>query len=136
MGKLGQTWLSKNMSRSPLKLLCFFYKNLFCYLYKAKSNKINKKKKILCCNFRPFQNRNVQIWDHLFPILITKGSNSIKSLEVGEKKPKQSKPILFPLQGKQIKKKKICGDLYHFHPKMFKSQTASFHVFSPCILNL
>ena len=37
----------------------------------------------MCGNFRPFENKNVQIWDHFFPILIPKYSKSLKSLEIG-----------------------------------------------------
>ena len=59
---------------------------MFC---KAKSA---KKTFFLRGNLRPFPNKNVQMWDHFFPLLFAKDSESLKILdirlrEVGAKRP-------------------------------------------------
>ena len=51
-----------------------------------------KKTIFLCVNFRPLLNKNVQMWNHFFPLLTPKDSESLKTLdirlrEVGEKRP-------------------------------------------------
>ena len=47
---------------------------MFC---KAKSA---KKKLFLCGDFSPLPNKNVQIWDHLFPLLFFKDSESLNNI--------------------------------------------------------
>ena len=49
---------------------------MFC---KAKSA---KKQTILRRNFRPLPNKNVSIWDHFFPLLLPKDSDSLKILDI------------------------------------------------------
>ena len=45
--------------------------------------KISQKKKIFVFgNFRPLPNKNVQIWDHFFPLLFPKDSGSLKILDI------------------------------------------------------
>ena len=42
----------------------------------------HKNKLFLCGNFRPLPNQNVQIWDHFFPLLFFKDSESLKILDI------------------------------------------------------
>ena len=63
-------------------------------LYWDITRKISNKKKLffLRGDFRPFPNKNVPIWDHFFPLLFPKDSESLKILdirlwEVGAKRP-------------------------------------------------
>ena len=46
----------------------------------SKVKKVREKNYFLRCNFRQFSNKNVHIWDHLFPLLFPKDS------EVGAKR--------------------------------------------------
>ena len=80
-----QRWATQTWSYLfPLQEPSFFlYKNLACSLYEAKSDKINKKIIFFGGDFWPFPNKNVQNWDHFFPILIPKDSKSLKSCEIG-----------------------------------------------------
>ena len=57
-----------------------------------KENKLNKnsyrtqfseEKTFLCGNFRFFMSKNFIIWDHFFPILYSKNSKNLKSLDIG-----------------------------------------------------
>ena len=50
---------------------------MFC---KAKSAKNNF---FLRGDFRPLPNKNVQRWDHFFPLLSPKDSENLKSLDIG-----------------------------------------------------
>jgi hypothetical protein len=83
----------------------------------------NKKKLFLRGDFRPLQNKNVQMLDHFFPLLFPKDSESLKILdirlqEVGAKRPlKKTKKK--PRRLKKMKKKNffLRGDFRHFSNK-------------------
>ena len=44
--------------------------------------KLAKNKLFLRSDFRPLPNKNVQIWDHFFPLLFPKDSESLKILDI------------------------------------------------------
>ena len=100
-----------------------------------KSEQMKKKirKNFFCRgDFRPFLCKNVQIGDHFLPILFPKNSESLKFLDI------QLWEVGAPNEKKISKKKTGFSGaiLDHFWAKMFKSETTSFHYFSPRIPNL
>ena len=94
------------------------------------------KKLFLRGDFRQFSNKNFHIWDHFFPLLFPKDSESLKILdirlrEVGAKR--QLKKTENQRRPKKVKKKTFfcAAILDNFQTKMFISETTSFHYFSP-----
>ena len=86
----------------------------------SKVKKVKKKNFFLRGDFRQFLNNNVYIWDHFFPLLFPKDSESLKILdirlqEVGAKRPlKKTENRRRP---KKVKKKKLRGDFRQFSKK-------------------
>ena len=87
--------------------------------------------------FTQFLRKNVQIWDHFFPLLFPKDSKYLNEIGhwtsgSGEKR---------PLTGvnkwrKSVKNFFSASFLHNFWGKMFKFETTSFHYFSPKIPNI
>ena len=108
---------------------------------RRRPKKMKKKTFFWRGDLRQFSNNNVYIWDHFFPLLFPKDSESLKILdirfrEVGAKRPlKKTKNWRRP---KKVKKKTFfcAAILDNFQTTMFISETNSFHYFSPRILNL
>ena len=99
----------------------------------------NKKKLFLCGNFTTLRRKFIQIWDHFFPLVFPKDSESLTSLDIGLKKVGAKRR----LNGVNKGEKKsffisffAAAILDHFLAKMFKSETSSFQYFSPRISNL
>ena len=102
-------------------------------------NGTSKKKTLnnfFCCgDFRSFLGKNVQIWDHFFPLLFPKDSESLKMLdirlwEVGAKRRLNSTSKVNKWKKKIHKKTLIAAAiLHHFWAKMLKSENTSFYFF-------
>ena len=99
-------------------------------------------KSIFCRdNFRPILSKKVQIWDHFFPVLFSKDSESLKFLdirlwEVGAKRRLNSTSKVKKWRKNWKKPFSAAAILDNFWANMFKSDTTSIHYFSPRILNL
>ena len=114
------------------------------------TNEKNLKKKIFffCGDFTPFMSKSFQIWDHLFQLTFPKDSKNLKKFghctsERGGKKTvnrsekHQYKKTLLSKAKFARKTNFFCAPLLHpLFVKVFKSETISFHYFTPRILNL
>ena len=109
---------------------------------KPKKTEKNKDKNFfLRSNFRQFSKKNVHIWDHFFPLLFPKDSESLKILDIrfreaGAKSPlKKTKNRRRP---KKVKKETffLRGDFRQFSNKNVHIWDHFFHYFSPRIPNL
>ena len=93
-----------------------------------KSEKKWRKKLFLGGNIRQFSNQNVHIWDHFFPLLFPKDSESLKILyirlrEVGAKRPLKKTE-------KSEEKNFFCAAILdNFQTKMLISETTFFITF-------
>ena len=108
---------------------------------KRRLNGVNKRRRkkliFFCCgNLRSFFSKNVQIWDHLFPLLFTKDFESLKNVdiqlwEVGATRRFNGTSEVN--KWKIILKKHFSPQRFKtmFWAKMFKSETTSCHYFSP-----
>ena len=103
---------------------------------KVKKKWEKKKTFLLRGDFRQFSNKNVLIWDHFFPLLFPKDSESLKILDIQEVGAKR------PLNGtSKVKKLEKKTDFFaaifdNFQTKMFISETISLYYFYPRIMNL
>ena len=103
--------------------------------------KVKKKTFFLRGDFRQFWNKNVHIWDHFFPLLFPKDSESLKILDIRLREVRAKRPLKKTKnwrRPKKVKKKTFfcAAILDNFQTKMFISETTSFHYFSPRIPNL
>ena len=110
-------------------------------------NRVNEEEKIrknfFCIgNFRPFLSKNVHIWDHFFPLIFPKDSESlimwdIRLREVGAKIHLNGTSKVNKWRNKYVKKTFVAAaNLDRLWAIMFKYETTSFQQFSPRIPNL
>ena len=59
----------------------------------VRPNSLKKKKIILGGNLTLFMSKSFQIWDHFFPLLFTKDSENLKSLDIGLWKVGVKRPV-------------------------------------------
>ena len=91
--------------------------------------------------FKTFLEKKVHIWDHFFPLVFPKDSESLTILdirlwEVGAKSFLNGTSKVNKLK-KIIKKTFFAAAILdHFGAKMIKSETISFHYFAPSIWHL
>ena len=87
---------------------------LFC---KAKSDKNNNNIFLLFGDFRPFPIKKVQIWDHFFPLLLTKDSESLKILDIRLQEVGGKKTFKRYLKSKQTHTQTANSTYRKHHPR-------------------
>ena len=88
-------------------------------------------------DFTPFLSKNVKIWDHFIPLLFPKDSEYSKSLDIGLPEMGEKWQLSGVNKWKKYVKTYFAATiLQHFGATKFKSETTSFHYFSPKIWNI